>query len=271
MNKIVKYKLFKVSTTVAIVLLLSWGVSSVADDDIKSATNNFSAMGLVSEISEDSLEISEAKGSDKSGKTSYDLNIDNLEKIQTNKNETLNLVDIKEGDKVIVQGLTNGSTFFIKRIISFTSVSTATSTDEMFATSTATTTDDLIASSTTSTSTEDTATSTEGSNSVPETASSTITSTSTDIATTSTTEVVTEVSTTTASTTEITVPTIIDNVIDTVVETITGVIENIVDLLTGNTSTTTPPSTVEGIVPIENNIPDTLIQESVENTENVSS
>ena len=258
-NKVFKHRLFKMIAAFIIILSLGWSLSTVADDDIKSATNNFSAMGLVSEISEDGLEISEAKGSDKSGKIVYDLNIDNLEKIQTNKNEPLNLVDIKKGDKVIVQGLTNGSTFFIKRIISFTSVSTATSTDEIFATSTATTTDDLIASST--------ATSTEDSTSLPETASSTVTSTSSA----TTTEVGTEASTTTASTTDITVPTIIDNFIDTVVETVAVVIDNIVDLLTGNTSTATPPAKVEVIVPIENDIPDTLIQKSVENTENVSS
>lgn len=264
MIKIIKHKLFKISITFVVVLLLGWGISSVADDNIKSATNNFSAMGLVSEISDDSLKISDAKGSDKSGNTVYDLNIENLEKIQTNKNELLNFTDIKEGDKIIVQGLTNGSTFFIKRIISFTSVSTfvatstATTTDDVLATSTATTTDVVVATTTATTTDELVASSTTE---ILDTA--TTSSTSTDTIGTTTTA-------TTATTTDTTATTVIESIVDTVKE----VIENIVEAVTGDTATSTPIIPTEN-APIENpstenQIQDIPLQNLIENTEIIS-
>lgn len=248
--KIIKRnKLFRISTTVVIVLILSWGVSSVADDNIKSATNNFSAMGLVSDISDDSLEIKEARGSDKSGKTTYDLNIDNLEKIQTNKNEPINFTDIKEGDRIIVQGLTNGSTFFIKRIITFTS------TAKPVATTTATTTESDVVSTSTATTTEDVVVKT---NEIP--------------ASTSTTPVdenVVPVSTSTSVDENISTST--PGIIDTVIDSVKEAIENIVDTITGNTSTTTPETitpTTETVQ--ENQAQDIPLQQLIENTETVS-
>lgn len=219
---------FKSISVFVAVVLLGWGISSLAGDDIKSATNNFSAIGFVSEISENTLKIQEAKGSDKSGKTNYNLNIENLQTIETNKKIPLNLVDIKEGDQIIVQGLTNGSTFFVKRIISFTSTPTPVLNTK----------DEVDESEPSETSTSSVSTST--------TISENTTSNSDEIAATSTTPAVDEsepfetTSTSTVSTSTI-ISTIIEeivststletetSVIDTIIETIVDVVEDVLN------------------------------------------
>ncbi len=256
--KVVKHKLFNIGSIALMFLLLGWGISSVADVDIKSATDNFSAIGLVSEISDKNLKIIEAKGSDKSGETSFDLNIDNLEKIQTNKNELIDLIDIKKGDRIIVQGLTDGSTIFIKRIISFSTVfelatTTATTTDASTATTTASTTELLYEQSTPTPTSATTTTSIEYVDMSTSSLADVHIATDLDI---STTTIVATMATTTSTTTVMAIPTIIENIVEALID----VIENIVNSLTGSTSNST-----EGI--IETQTVDIVTDQLMENTE----
>jgi hypothetical protein len=251
-NKIVKHKLFKLNSVFILILFLGWSMSSVADDDIKSATNNFSAMGLVSQISDNTLEIKEAKGSDKSGKTEYDLNIENLEKIETGKNEVLNFSDIKEGDKVIVQGLTNGSTFFVKRIISFTSISTfvATTTEDVVGL-TATSTDELASTSTDQGDLGDTGSNPEipiistTTDPIGDDVSTTTVATTTEQIDNGTSSPEIASSTNTDENSTSTVSTIIDDVVDTIIGTVNDFIENIIETVTGDTPNTPDTAPVE--------------------------
>lgn len=214
-HRIIKNKLFGIFCILTIVLALGWGMSISATDDIKSANVNFSAIGVISDISSDKMTITQAKASDKSGKTEYNLNIEHVEAMETNTYIPLNFTDIKIGDKIIAQGLTNGNTFFIKRIISFTSIPTPI--EPKVATSTATTTEEVVATSSAS------STVTEGISSTSpsvESGTSTIESTTTEETATSTTIIST-------------VTQVVENIINTVTETV----QNVVDTVTGSTST----------------------------------
>ena len=111
LSKIIDHKFFKIFSIAILIFSLGWGMSSIATDDISSAHNNFSASGIISNISEDEINIEQASGSDKSTDTSYNLNIKYVKKVETNEYVALQLSNLKIGDKIIVQGLTNGSSF----------------------------------------------------------------------------------------------------------------------------------------------------------------
>ena len=234
-------------------LILSWGISNAINSDITSATTNFSASGIVAEISDVYITINDAKGSVLSSDSSYSLDLEYLKTVETSDYVPLKLSDIKVGDKIVAQGLTNGYTFFIKRIISFTSTPTpavdenATSTE---ATSTASTTDS------TSPSTDTTSTTTNSTTTTPSTpptpaveatttaTSTTDTNTGTQATTTesqATTTEPTEPQATTTEDTASTSPSIIDNVtgaVNEVIDAVKDVVQNVIDKITGED---TPP------------------------------
>lgn len=208
----------------AILLVLGWGMSITATDNIDSATENFSVIATISEISDTDMKVTDAKGSDASGKTEYDLNIEHVDTVQTEAYEAIFLADLKPGDKIIAQGLTNGSTFFIQRIVSFStpanpeaekeaSTTEATSTDETATSSPAdaTSTDSIdgTATSTAATSTEESAT----------------TSTTTEDLSSTTIEEATATDTATTS-----------SAIETITDAITNAVQDIVDTVTSTTS-----------------------------------
>jgi hypothetical protein len=253
-----KVEMIKMLSIIAIVSVLGWGISHAdnlnpfLENGIETATENFSSIGIVSEISESSISLTEARGSDKSGNTTYNLDITNLEKVETNAYTPLIITDIKIGDRIIAQGLTNGNKFFIKRIVSFgggidlVTTTDATSTVEV-ATSTASTTDETATSTTdgagssntnNASTTTDTSTTTEI---ITETA--TTTATSTEVSTSTTDIATTTASTTTATTT----PGIIEQVGDVVqdiIDTVTETVQNVINTVTG-TSTPAVAPTVE--------------------------
>ena len=113
-------KIFSVFLLVA--LVLSWGISNAVNNDIQSATSNFSVSGTVSEMSDMYIVVTDAVGSLKSSDGTYNLNIDYLKRVETDKYSPLTISDIVVGDKIIAQGVTNGYSFFVKRIVSFTSI-----------------------------------------------------------------------------------------------------------------------------------------------------
>jgi hypothetical protein len=161
-----KVEMIKMLSVIVIVTAIGFGISNADDlnpfleNNIEAATENFSVLGTVSEITDDKITLVDAKGSDESDKTNYNLNINNLEKVETSSYEPLIITDIKVGDKIIAQGLTDGETFFIKRIVSF---STFTLTPEV-----ATTTPDVATSTTDiATTTYETSTTTEEATTTP--------------------------------------------------------------------------------------------------------
>lgn len=264
-SKFSKIKILKVSTSVVFgALILSWGITSAINNDIGSASTNFNAMGIVSEVSTSYIIINNAKGSAQSSDGMYSLDLGYLTKVETNTYVPLNLSDIKIGDKIVVQGLTNGYTFFIKRIVSFSSTPTPVVPDENATTteSVATTTESVA------TTTESVATTTEATTNTSTTTESVATSTSTSTSTTPSTPLATETpkeepkatttesveatttepsSTTTSSTddtattTASTTPTIIEAITDTVdnvIDKVGEVIQGVVDTVTGGGDST---------------------------------
>jgi hypothetical protein len=260
-----KSYLIKASTLLLLVaVMLSWGISNAINNDIQSATSNFSVSGTVSEVSNTYIVVTDAKGSIKSSDATYNLNIDYLKRVETDKYAPLNISDIVVGDKIIAQGVTNGYAFFIKRIVSFTSIAhdvakvdesaTASTTES---TSTAPVATDTVATSTTGTSTAAGGTdistsaststnSTEGGGTptvTPPVADvSTSTSTSTPDNSDSKEGTSTDVSTPDAATStdnSSSSPTVIDsvnNVIQDVIEKVKDVVSDVIDSVAGGSS-----------------------------------
>lgn len=234
----IKLESVKTFVAVLVILILGWGVSSSAVDDIKSANSNFNVIGVVSKISDKEITVTDAKGTNSSSDTSYNLNVEYLTTIETNAYIPMNFSDIKIGDRIIAQGLTNNSTFFIKRIISFDSIPTPVIAKEV---ATSTLKDVVIATTTdvgTSTLTESVIDSSTGTETKTETKTDpVIEATSTDMGTT------TIISTTTEETSTSTggiVDTIKDTIND-VIDTVKDVVDTVVDTVTG----TPAPETVD--------------------------
>jgi len=251
-----------ISVGIASVFLLSWGISAAINNGIESATTNFSVLGTVASVSDSDINITDAKSSNSQVVTEYNLNIKYLKEVETSSYSTLAITDIKVGDRIIAQGLTNGSTFFIKRIISFNSVADNATTTDATATSTASTTESELASTSTSTATTTTnadvtpsqdkttnpatdATSTKadlttGNGTSAEATSSESVATTTD--STSTDPAITTPSDDTSTTT----PTIIDKVSDAisgVINTVTDAVQNVIDKVTGGNPASAPDTT----------------------------
>lgn len=117
--KLIKSETFKSLFVIAFALIFTWGIVKATENNIESATNNFSVIGRVSSITDESISVIDAKGSDTEDEKLYDLDITYLNIVETKDYIPLIISDIKVGDMIIAQGLTNGTDFFIKRIISF--------------------------------------------------------------------------------------------------------------------------------------------------------
>ena len=238
MKKVFKSNIVKFISVLIIIIFLGWGGILSAMDDIKSASNNFSIIGIVSNIKDGEIGVVDAKGSDNSGKTSYDLNTEYIENIQTDTYAPITVSSIKVGDKIIVQGLTNGSRYFAKRIISFSKdVIVATTTEVVIATT------DTINGSTTenlnvSSSTTPVGVSDDLNDEVIK--SATITS-SVDTSTTSTETATMDEATTTVGTATST--NIITEVVETIKDTVIEIVNNVIDIVTGNNNASTTPDT----------------------------
>jgi hypothetical protein len=252
-----KIEFLKTLLIVLVVLVSTWGISFALNNNIEDATSNFSILGTVSSISESTIKLTDARGSDDSGKSEYVINIDYLERVETRDYEPLIISDIKVGDIISGQGLTNGSVFFIKRIISFSdAIIVEELPAEEVATTTATTTDEL---------TEEYATTTEENNS--------------DILEIENVESSTEeVSTSSSNSIMDTVNGVISDVVDAVVDTVTGVIGGVIDLITGTTtepvidetptqSVIETPATVETPIETEETVEAVIEEEQVSEEE----
>ena len=118
-------EILKILLVIAVVLVLTFGISSAVKLDllnsnkIATARDNFSVIGFVTEIDNDSIVIDSARSTDGSDSTTYNLNLDYLDKLETNDYNPLIIPEIKIGSKVIAQGVTNGSEYFIRRIVYF--------------------------------------------------------------------------------------------------------------------------------------------------------
>lgn len=222
-----KSEMIRLFSVIMIVLAIGFGISN-ADDlnpfsekGIETAVENFSVLGVVSEISNETITVNNAKASDKTGNSTYVLDIAYLEKIETKTYEPLIISDLKVGDTIIAQGLTNRETFFIKRIVSFgggieLQNTENASTTESINTDIATTTTEL--SNTTDSQSVGTTT-----NQVLEDTNDLSNSTNTPTDTTST-----------------STPGIIETVagvVEDIVQTVTDVVDSVVDTVTNNSET----------------------------------
>lgn len=231
-----RYESLRTLFVIFVVLALTWGVSKAMENEIEQATKNFSVIGVVSELSDSSIMITSAQGSNQSNDTVYRLNIEYLEKIETSEYEPRAITDVYIGNTIIAQGLTDNSKFFIKRIV-LVPATPLPLLQEPIIEKLATTTEDIATTT-------------------PETSGEPVTDTTEQLPT-----IETEVSTTSTSTENVnSSDSIIDTITDVVDDVIIGaidIIENIVDLVTG---TSTPDnieeSTPEPIPQIEEFIPE---------------
>lgn len=195
-------ELFKMLGVIVITSIVGWGISNADMLTLTTEGESFSAVGTVSVIDGNTITINDANGSDGGTNTSYDLNVSNIEKVETNKYMPLTLANIQVGDRVIAQGISNGTYYDIKRLISFSvyqsvdATTTATSTD-----ATATTTPETATTTATTTDT------TGGGGSSPAPVATTTETVATSTETTATTTTQTETASTTATTTDTTATT----------------------------------------------------------------
>jgi hypothetical protein len=182
-------------SAVGVVVLTASSIASTGDESVDlSVAKNFSAIGSVSDISGTSLTLFDAQGSGIEQQSTYTLDLAPLGKIEDRTYTPLQLENIKPGARVIVQGIKNGDSIGIFRIILLSppfiidSSDTSTTGDQSeatgttTATTTATTTDIGDVSTTTQADASVTASSTEVSTSTPpaEENATTTTATTTD-------------------------------------------------------------------------------------------
>lgn len=118
------YKVFSVVIILATFLLQS---HSYALADVETPVTappkilkNFSAIGYVSDIDGVLIKIEKANGSDGVKNTNYSFDF-SIAKIENQYYESLNILNIKIGDKIIAQGGLDGDYFIAKRVIVFES------------------------------------------------------------------------------------------------------------------------------------------------------
>lgn len=73
-DKIISNEFFKIGMVCITALSLTWGISNASNNELESATSNFSVLGTVSFVSNDTISIIEAQGSDDEGEDLYNLN-----------------------------------------------------------------------------------------------------------------------------------------------------------------------------------------------------
>jgi hypothetical protein len=211
-----KYEMVRMFTVIAVVVAVGFGISNADDlnpfsDKLPTpepAPETTKAMtgiyGFVTNISDNHITLDNSKGSRYEGVDIFNVNLINLQKIETNTDNpvTLLLSDINIGDTIIAKGYIEGDNLDAYEITSFSATSSKTIIVEV-ATSTATTTD------ATASSTDETSTTTEAT-STPETDSET---------------------------------SIIEDILNTagdLVEKVKEAAGDVADLVTGNTDTETP-------------------------------
>jgi len=88
-------------------------------------TKSFSAIGFVMSVSEDSLLIEKASGSDGRKDAQYTFSIASISKVETSDYVPLALSSLQVGDQIIVQGTETGGVITPTRVVSFSSVRAA--------------------------------------------------------------------------------------------------------------------------------------------------
>ena len=220
-------ELARMIAVIAIVSISVWGISFADISNQKKSVKNFNAIGIVSDIATTTISMNVENEPSEGLQTSYTFDTSAVTKIQSKGYVPLTLSDISIGDKIGVQGLDDGTSISILRIISFSATSSKEKIPEI-ATSTATTTDDLASSTPATTTPDVVASSTDATNTQDVSAlnPSEINSSSTPATTTP--DVV--ASSTSATTT----------IIQTIIDTASNTVQNVVNAVTGGGSDTPP-------------------------------
>jgi len=130
----------KMLGVLAITISVTWAFSNASlfteeteetPAPLKQRIPKFSAIGIVSLITDDTISLSDAHGT-KSEDTTFTFEISSISKIETKSYDPLSLSDILVGDKVIVQGtLDENEEVIPTRIISFGVVAPAPLPEEI--------------------------------------------------------------------------------------------------------------------------------------------
>jgi hypothetical protein len=111
---------FSFILSVVVSVLTVWGVTSANFiGNIEDANQNFSLIGVVSEIEAGEMVLVGKDNADNNEEEEYLINMNHLEIIQTSEYVPLVINDISEGHQLVVQGVTDGKYYFAKRVISF--------------------------------------------------------------------------------------------------------------------------------------------------------
>jgi hypothetical protein len=89
------------------------------DAGFEKADKNVSIIGYVQSIDDKSITIKQATASDKTNNDTYVVYTKHADKIETHTYNPMSLSAISIGDKIITQGVTDGSKYWAKRIIVF--------------------------------------------------------------------------------------------------------------------------------------------------------
>ena len=117
---------YKIFFFVLVLFIFGWGVTKAETfispkhiDPRPTTSVGFSAIGFISNIGVNFINIRDAKSSDKTGNTNYTFDVSYITKVETKDYIPLILSDLRSGDKIIVQGTYVGNDIRINRVISF--------------------------------------------------------------------------------------------------------------------------------------------------------
>jgi hypothetical protein len=115
-------------TIIAISSCVIWVVSKAdtLQNSQQTVIKNWSVLGVVSELSPSIISIIDAHSSDKTGNTSYELNLSTVKRIENSTYVPLQISDINIGDKIVAQGVVKDNIISIRRIISFSTTAPKT-------------------------------------------------------------------------------------------------------------------------------------------------
>ena len=114
----------KALVVIAIVSCTMYGISKAVDAAQPAKIQNFSAIGVVYDIDASSLLMDSVRSSDKTDDASYIFDLKGVEKVEDSSYGPLSISDIKDGDKILVQGIDRDGTIAIRRIVSLSSGTT---------------------------------------------------------------------------------------------------------------------------------------------------
>ena len=153
-------ELAKIVAVIAIVSTVVWGISK-ADENVSGVATNTPDLsgiyGTVGSINGNFISLVDCAGADFTGHTTFNVDISNLQAVQTADYSPLTLADIQVGDPVTAYGIVNytAATVIAQNIYSFsdrapvvvdvTNATTATTTIDV---ATSTTTSDVVATTT---------------------------------------------------------------------------------------------------------------------------